>query len=292
MKIYISPANHTKPYITGHNEKQQMEIVGKKICEILSVYDCATFYPTVFHIKNNGRDFINGDYAGRPQEAKQLGADVYVSIHSNAAAAMGSYATGAVGFYHPNSADGKALAKLMQERLDAACPIKSNRYDKTVNGMTFISGGLGEIREPYSLGMTSVLIETNFHSYEPTCRWIVNSTAVIAQQISDALIEQYGLKRKSTKAKPGDTNNANTAKLPENPAEATEAPTAIKAGMTVKIKSNSVYGGESSGRGTPVSAWAISLVHVVKEIRRIKGEDEALLMGINSWVAVGRLTKV
>jgi|GEM_PF-923898 Membrane proteins related to metalloendopeptidases len=190
-KIYISPANHTKPYIvTGNNEKQHMKIVGKKVVEILSEYDCEVYYPTVFN--NAG---INGNYVGRPQEAKKLGCDVYVSIHSNASNVMGQYATGCVVFYHPNNATSKTLAKSVQERIDGACPIPSNRGQSVINGMLEFNGdGYGEIREPYNLGITSVLIETNFHSYEPTARWIMSNHDTIAKCIADSLIEVCKLK--------------------------------------------------------------------------------------------------
>ena len=281
MKIYISPANHTKPYfVSGNNEKQHMEIVGKKVCEILGSYDCDVFYPTVFY-----QPGINGSYVGRPAEAKKLGADVYVAIHSNAAAQMGAYATGAVGFYHPDSADGKRLAKAMQERLDDACPIKSNRYDKILDGMKFISGGLGEIREPQKLGMTSVLIEVNFHSYESTCRWIMSNHNVIAQQIADALVNVYALKKRTPVAETKPAEKVPVAPAPEQ--------TAIKAGDSVRIKPGAVYGGANVAgvTGKAIPAAQIGKVHTVGKIQKINGADQALLSGINSWVAVAWLDK-
>ena len=190
-KIYISPANHDKPYaVAGNTEKQHMEYVGKKVCEILSQYDCTVFYPTVF-----AKDQT---YVGRPQEAKKLGADVYVSIHSNAAAQMGAYATGCVGFYHIKSTESKGLAKAIQEKLDSICPIKSNRYESLTNGMLAFDGyGYGEVREPYNLGMTGVLIETNFHSYEPTAKWIIANRDLIGSSIAETLVKFYSLKKKS-----------------------------------------------------------------------------------------------
>ena len=190
-KIYISPANHDKPYaVAGNTEKQHMEYVGKKVCEILSQYDCTVFYPTVF-----AKDQT---YVGRPQEAKKLGADVYVSIHSNAAAQMGAYATGCVGFYHIKSAESKGLAKAIQEKLDSICPIKSNRYESLTNGMLAFDGyGYGEVREPYNLGMTGVLIETNFHSYEPTAKWIIVNRDLIGSAIAETLVKFYSLKKQS-----------------------------------------------------------------------------------------------
>lgn len=205
--IYLSPANHTKPYITvsaegtGHNEKQQMEMVAKQVQSMLSEYDCTVYYPTVFNDPNKDGSFGDGDYQGRPQEAKKLGADIYVSIHSNAAGVANSTATGCVAFYHRNSVVGKRLATAFQEKLDSVCPVKSNRAStmKVIDGMTWFDGyGLGEIREPYMLGVTSVLVETNFHDYKPTAEWIVGNITVIAQAIADVLVSFYDLKKKDS----------------------------------------------------------------------------------------------
>jgi len=191
MKIYLSPANHHKPYIiSGYTEKNEMEKIAKVVLEKLSKYNCEVFYPTVFNSAQN--------YVGRPEEAKKLNADLYVSIHSNAAATMGSYATGCVGFYHPSNINSKKLATNIVNVLDGICPIKSNRYQSVVDGMAYIPGyGLGEIREPHKLGITSVLIETNFHSYEPTARYILDNTVKIAEGIVKGIVNTYNLKLKS-----------------------------------------------------------------------------------------------
>lgn len=190
--IYLSPANHEKLYcIPNKNEKEQMELIAKQVQSILSEYDCDVYYPTVFSKDQT--------YLGRPQEAQKLKCDVYVAIHSNAAATMGAYATGCVGFYHPENDESKRLAKAFQEKLDSVCPIKSNRYDKIADGMKAFNGaGYGEIREPYKLKMTGVLIETNFHSYKPTAEWIVANISTIAQAIADVLVSFYDLKKKDS----------------------------------------------------------------------------------------------
>ena len=190
MKIYLSPANHHKPYvITGYTEKVQMEAVAKIVFEMLQKYDCEVMLPTVFS--------KDGQYIGRPKEAKAWGADVYISIHSNAAGQMGAYATGAVGFYHKKSELSKALATSLQQSIDGVCPIPSNRYNSIVDGMTMFNGsGLGEIREPQALGIIPCLIEVNFHSYLPTAQWIIENTTLIAQAITDGIVSTFNLKIK------------------------------------------------------------------------------------------------
>lgn len=71
------------------------------------------------------------------------------------------------------------------------------------------------------------------------------------------------------------------------------SPTAqIKAGDKVKIKSNALYGGLSSARGKAVPSWLIEKKELtVSKIQINKGEKEALLKEINSWVALKYLTK-
>ena len=190
MKIYLSPANHNKPYIiTGYTEKVQMESVAKIVFEMLQKYDCEVMLPTVFS--------SDGQYVGRPREAKRWGANAYIAIHSNAAGTMGAYATGAVGFYHKNNPQSKVLAQAIQTNLDSICPIPSNRYDKIIDGMTMFNGsGLGEIREPQALGITPCLIEVNFHSYYPTAKWIIDNTTLIAQAITNGIVNTYNLQSK------------------------------------------------------------------------------------------------
>lgn len=71
-----------------------------------------------------------------------------------------------------------------------------------------------------------------------------------------------------------------------------EKPKEIKVGSKVKIKDGAVYGGLSSSRGKACSTYALNGKWTVKEIKTNKGVKEALLSGINSWVAISSLTLV
>lgn len=239
MKIYISPANHDKKYIikdsaTGKNytEKQQCEIIAKYVIEALSAYQNVTaYYPKVFSTSE--------DYQGRPQEAKKLGCDLYIAIHTNGAGngkepLPGPEAMGSVGYYYPSAenmaikkAGGKdakavpedasknksyAMALSLTKKLDGICPVKSNRSNQPpivdgINNTQYSVGvGFGEIREPANLGMTPVLIECNFHSYQYTAEWIVKSTSEIARAIVDSIAEIFNLQK-------GDTPMATAIKI-------------------------------------------------------------------------------
>jgi len=67
---------------------------------------------------------------------------------------------------------------------------------------------------------------------------------------------------------------------------------AVAEGDTVTIKSGAVYGGLASSRGTPVPSRIIGQRYKVTKFATHKGVQEALLQGINSWVAVASLNKV
>ena len=175
--IYISPANHHNVWIDGTTtEKEYCEKVANKIKSINSGVYVAT-------VSNNG------DYTGRPEEAKEKGCDVYLAIHTNAYE-NGVKATGCVAFYHPENSKSKELAEKLVEAMDSICPIKSNRAKSVLDGISesnYPEVGLGEIREPQKLGITPVLLEINFHSYEPTASWMKENVDLIASKISEVI---------------------------------------------------------------------------------------------------------
>ena len=60
----------------------------------------------------------------------------------------------------------------------------------------------------------------------------------------------------------------------------------IEVGSTVTIVEGAVYGGLSSSRGTKVPEGCIGVPYTVSAIENHKGDDEALLKELNSWVAL------
>ena len=209
--IYLSPSNqYNKTTIDGVTEKMLMEPVARAVFTELEKYDCTPVYPTVFD--------KDGSYTGRPAEAQRKGADYYVAIHSNSSGIIGAYATGCVGYYHGSDDVSKKLARAIRIRLDASCPIKSNRANGLVDGMQVFGGyGYGELREPKKLGMTPVLIETNFHSYDPTCRYLYENPFRVGLEIATAIAETLGLapKDESVSAGTGETGSPADEEKPE-----------------------------------------------------------------------------
>jgi N-acetylmuramoyl-L-alanine amidase len=192
MKIYLSPSNQPgNQYVVGNTtEKIQMEAVAARVKTLLDSYNCETVMATLS---------MGITASERPQEAKNKGCNFYLAIHSNAAGGTPPCtAAGAVGFYHPDSAQSKALMTTMVSELNAVCPIKANRGSQVVSGMTQFDGvGYGEIRSPMQKGVPSALIEVNFHDNPATAQWIIDNKDTIAGAIVKAVVSVFGITKKS-----------------------------------------------------------------------------------------------
>lgn len=166
VKIYLAPANHYNAYcIAGYNEKTQCEQLARLVQDRLSAYDGTAVYHTTVYADSR-------DYKGRPEEAAALGADYYIALHDNAYQGRHS---GAQTFYHPDSTRSKALAAAIAEKLNAVCTVPVTFPNPVRSGMDAFDGaGYGEIREPYRRGVIPVLVEVNFHDYEPAARYLID----------------------------------------------------------------------------------------------------------------------
>lgn len=192
VKIYLAPANHYNAYcIAGYNEKTQCEQLARLVQDRLSAYDGTAVYHTTVYADSR-------DYKGRPEEAAALGADYYIALHDNAYQGRHS---GAQTFYHPDSTRSKALAAAIAEKLNAVCTVPVTFPNPVRSGMDAFDGaGYGEIREPYKRGVIPVLVEVNFHDYEPAARYLIDHQDEQADAIVRAIAETLGLKKNTTPA--------------------------------------------------------------------------------------------
>ena len=192
VKIYLAPANHYNAYcIAGYNEKTQCEQLARLVQERLSAYDGTAVYHTTVYADSR-------DYKGRPEEAAALGADYYIALHDNAYQGRHS---GAQTFYHPDSTRSKALAAAIAEKLNAVCTVPVTFPNPVRSGMDAFDGaGYGEIREPYKRGVIPVIVEVNFHDYEPAARYLIDHQDEQADAIVRAIAETLGLKKNTTPA--------------------------------------------------------------------------------------------
>jgi N-acetylmuramoyl-L-alanine amidase len=189
MRIYLSPSNqpHNSYVLGGTQEKAQMEGVAARIKAILDTeYVCEAAMATLSLV----------GLSERAKEAKDAGCNVYLAIHSNSGDGK---ATGAMAFYHPDQPQGKVLATNIVKELGAVCPVKSTRSSPVQDGMAQFGGaGMGEVRDPASLGLIAVLAETDFHDTPVTALWIVNNHDTIARAYVHALADTFGIARKPT----------------------------------------------------------------------------------------------
>ena len=188
MKIYISPSNQPRNvYKTGNtNEKTQMEAIAKLLVKELKVYNVTVKLATLSKVAT-----------ARDEEAKAFGADLYFAIHSNAG---DGEANGVVAFYHKNYPLTKTLSENIVKELNAICPYKEDRANQVVDGMTpFNKAGIGEIREPAKKGISSCLVEVDFHDNSDTSKWIIDSKPEISKALLKSLVRTYGLNKKTDK---------------------------------------------------------------------------------------------
>lgn len=205
MQIYISPANHTKPYIkpdgtwyptSEWNEKKNMEIVAGYLKDYLDNYYAEVLVTNIHS--------ATADYTGRPEEAKNwmhsTVDSLYLALHSNAGANGGTTARGSVGYYNAVGNVG-SLALEFVNAIDAILPTGSNRSSRTIQGdysagtPTYL-GNLGELRVPETYGIPSVLIEQGFHDNPNEAAFLISNQRLLAETVGSVLVSHYNLARK------------------------------------------------------------------------------------------------
>ncbi len=187
--IYLSPSRQGgNPYIIGNTtEKEQMEAVAAVTHRILSEeYNC------VVYTANPDLDLRE-----RAFEAMELGADIYFAIHSNATGS-GDIRYGASSYYCGASGRSKKLGEAVVSELNAIAP-KICNLDKQMYSALESFGGVGyaEVRDPYNLGMVSILVETDFHDNELTAQWIMDNHEGIGRALANALVDTFDIEKKN-----------------------------------------------------------------------------------------------
>ncbi len=123
----------------------------------------------------------------RADEAKALGADVYVAIHSNATTGKNNGSeNGAICFYNGNNAGAKELAQSVYGRVSALTPTTDNGIENDM--LTSIP--YAEIRLPE---MANILLEVEYHDYKPYAKWIVDNVKNIGEAIALGIDDYFKL---------------------------------------------------------------------------------------------------
>lgn len=177
MKIYLSPSKQPyNKYAYGNtNEQEQMEHLAVYVKSALENYK-----DVEVKIGTSSKTIQE-----RAIESKEWNADLYIALHSNAGS---DTARGAVGFYHQDSNLSKRIADFIVDRLNIATPYGSNRWKQLYKGAFNAEGfNLYEVREPFKLSMTPVLIEVDFHDNPVTAKYIVENKPTIGRAIAEGI---------------------------------------------------------------------------------------------------------
>lgn len=203
VKIYISPANHYKPYvIKGYTEKGEMDKLAPLLVRELNEYDGIEAVLTSVYSSDR-------QYTGRPEEARKLGCDIYVALHSNAGGGKGACL-----FYHPVYVLSKRLALGLVKELNRICPIKSNRaVQPAIYSWNTGAFNFGELRVPASYGIVPVLIEHEFHDTVEGATWIINNLQSIAEADARAIAAVLGAYKKGDVNSDGEVDNADALRI-------------------------------------------------------------------------------
>ena len=123
----------------------------------------------------------------RADEAKALGADVYVAIHSNAIDGKNNgKENGAICFYNGNNVGAKELAQAVYDRISALTPTEDNGIEN--DALTEIP--FAEIRLPE---MANILLEVEYHDYYQYAKWIVDNVQNIGEAIALGIDDYFKL---------------------------------------------------------------------------------------------------
>ncbi len=203
--LFLSPSNQPNNWYKGISttERKQMEELAALIKSKLSAYEITVVLPDYNLEAARGwrTPGANNEEAikitGRPTDARNINADFYLALHSNAVGSgTNTSSTGPLALYHPSSALSKNMANSLFNNLMAVNPPNGNTAGGIRSGMDAFAGrGYGEVRSPMELGIPSVLLEVNFHDNTRTAAYIVNSRDQIAEQIAKSIVQTMGLQR-------------------------------------------------------------------------------------------------
>ena len=186
--VYLSPSNqNSNPYAiydkkdpvkVNYTEGVQMQLLGDKLAAILEQKGYEV------HIADVTTPIKGDDVYNRADEAKDIKADCYIALHSNAMSATndGKY-QGTTCYYNGNNAGAKELSDFIYAQLGSLTPTKDRG---SLNDMETLRP-FAEVRLPE---MANVLIEVEFHDYSVYAQWIVDNLDAIAECIADG-IDQY-----------------------------------------------------------------------------------------------------
>ena len=174
-KIYLSPSTQDwNMYVTGSgSEEYNMNLLADALVPYL--------LSNGIQYQRNRPEMTAGSSI---REANQGEYDLYLALHSNAAAPENSGSVrGVLVFYYPTSAEGKRAADLFAANLKRVYPLPD--LVRTVP-----TTALGEVRQPK---YPANLLELGYHDNYADAAWVENNMDAIARELARSLTEHFGL---------------------------------------------------------------------------------------------------
>ena len=176
-KVYLAPSNQTaNKYCIGNtNEAVVCQDIAARVEKLLAKYDCAVKVGK--HAESLATKCAN---------AASWGADIYVSMHSNA---FDGTARGTCCYYcntDSRAANSKRLAQLVNAEMAKIFPKNRGLYTSS------------SLVDCYKPKMPSMICEVAFHDNKEDATLILNNKDRIAQAYCDAIVKYLGLKAKVT----------------------------------------------------------------------------------------------
>ena len=174
-RIYLSPSTQDwNMYVTGSgSEEYNMNLLADALVPYL--------LSNGIQYQRNRPEMTAGSSI---REANQGEYDLYLALHSNAAAPENSGSVrGVLVFYYPTSAEGKRAAELFAANLKRVYPLPD--LVRTVP-----TTALGEVRQPK---YPANLLELGYHDNYADAAWVENNMDAIARELARSLTEYFGL---------------------------------------------------------------------------------------------------
>lgn len=173
-KIYFSPSDQTgNRYATG-NTNEAAECRKIALAAVKAAERCG------FEAKTNTTDNSDDAMVNRVSESNAWGADLHVTIHTNA---FNGYVKGTRMFCYAYGGDGH---KACQFILNTLAPITPGESDNITE-----YAGLYEVRAAYA---PTAYIEVAFHDNAEEAEFIIANTEEIAEAIVRGVCNYFGVK--------------------------------------------------------------------------------------------------
>lgn len=184
--VYLSPSNQMSNRYAGFDD---VNVVSEGI-QMQQVADYAKEYLEEMGYEVYICDVelsIRDEEFNRAIEAKQMGADAYVAIHSNSMPGNTGKYQGTTCFYNGNNEGAQQLSQAIYDRVAALTPTKDNGNRNDMLEQTPFS----EVWRPE---MANLIIEVEYHDHYPYAKWIVENTQPLALAIAQGIDDYFKAK--------------------------------------------------------------------------------------------------